>query len=167
MTQDSSQHASKRLQHRPKTASSGQGAYQGGPREAKILQKPLQNNVFLPSRFRWALEASRWLQDGPRVPQDGPKTGPRGGSRTLSSGVPPQETATRSPQAPKKEAPRRLQQSSQHVPGRPLEAQDTLAGPAPPTSSLSAPPCSGRGFPEHGRRTHILSLMFVSICRMI
>ena len=80
MAQDSSQHASRRLQDRLKTASRGQGASQGGPREAKILQKPGKKHMcfaFSPFRFRWALEASRWLQDGPRRPQERPKRGPR------------------------------------------------------------------------------------------
>ena len=76
MTQDSSQHAYKRLQDRPKTAPSGHGASQGRPREDKILQKPMQNQCFWPSRL-FAFNGLLRPQDGPKMAQESPKTGPR------------------------------------------------------------------------------------------
>ena len=76
MTQDSSQQAYKRLQDRPKTAPRGHGASQGGPREAKILQKPKDKQCFLPSRL-FASDGLLRPQDAPKMTQESPKTGPK------------------------------------------------------------------------------------------
>ena len=89
---DSSQHASKRLQHRPKTASSGQGASQGGPREANILQTHMEKQYDLPPRL-FASDGLLRPQDGSKMAQEGPKAGPRA-----------PKSAPRSPQ----EGPKRL-----------------------------------------------------------
>ena len=77
MAHDSSQHASKRLQDRLKTASRGQGASQGGPREAKILQKPKEEQCCWASPL-FASDGLLRPQDGSKMAQEGPKRGPRG-----------------------------------------------------------------------------------------
>ena len=46
------------------------------PREAKILQKPKENQCFLPSRL-FAFDGLLRPQDGPKMAQESPKTGPR------------------------------------------------------------------------------------------
>ena len=76
MTQDCSQHAYKRLQDRPKTAPSSHGASQGRPREAKILQKPKENQCFWPSRL-FAFNGLLRPQDAPTMTQESPKRGPK------------------------------------------------------------------------------------------
>ena len=108
MAQDSSQHASKRLQDRLKTASRGQGASQGGPREAKILQTPKENQCFWPSRL-FASDGLLRPQDGSKMAQEGPKRGPRGPQEGLKSGP-------RGPQDWPKSAPRGPQEAHLKAP---------------------------------------------------
>ena len=76
MTRDSSPHAYKRLQDRPKTAPSGHGASQGRPQEAKIAPQPTENQCFLPSRL-FASDGLLRPQDGPKMAQESPKRSPR------------------------------------------------------------------------------------------
>ena len=76
MTQDSSQHAYRRLQDRPKTAPRGHRASQGRSQEAKILKKPEENLCFWLSRL-FASDVLWRPQDGPKIAQESPKTGPR------------------------------------------------------------------------------------------
>ena len=97
IAQDSSQHASKRLQDRPKTALSGQGASQGGPREAKIFQPPNENQCFWPSRL-FASDGLLRPQDGSKMGQEGPKRGPRGPQDGPKSAQERPKSAPRGPQ---------------------------------------------------------------------
>ena len=94
MAQYSSQHAYKRLQDRPKTASSCQGASQGGPREAKILQNLIKENQCVwPSRL-FASDGLLRPQDGSKIAQEGPKRAPRGPQESPKRA---QEASTLSP----------------------------------------------------------------------
>ena len=83
MTQDSSHHASKRPQDRLKTASSGQGASQGGPREANIFQKPKENQCVWASPL-FASDGLLRPQDGSKMAQEGPKSAGSSISMTTS-----------------------------------------------------------------------------------
>ena len=149
MAQDSLRHASKRPQDGPKTVSSALRALQGPPKDAKIIQKPIENQCLLYFslfRFRWALEASRWPQDGPREPQEGPKRAP----------IRPQERPRALQERPKR-APRRSVRASEGTiriyaalffqpwpPRRPQEASQTpkkspKRAPRPPKRAPTGP----------------------------
>ena len=81
--QDGLQHAPKRRQDVHKTARCCNKARQGGPREAKIIEKPCVFQCFLAFEpfasdgLRRPQVSSKKAQVGPTLAQDGPKTAPR------------------------------------------------------------------------------------------
>ena len=83
MVQDGLQHAPKRRQDVHKTARCCNKARQGGPREAKIIEKPcvfqcfLAFELFASDGLRRPQVSSKKAQVGPTWAQDGPKTAPR------------------------------------------------------------------------------------------
>ena len=76
MAQDSLRHTSKRPRDCPKTDPSALRAFNGTLQDAKILQKPRENQCFRHSRL-FASDGLWHPQDGPKLPQESPKRGPR------------------------------------------------------------------------------------------
>ena len=82
---------------------------QGPPQEAKILQKPKENQCFLPSRF-FASDGLLRPQDGPKMAQDSPKRGPRGPQDGPKSAQERSKSGPRGPQDGIFEPPRGRQE---------------------------------------------------------
>ena len=134
-------------QEAPKTA----------PRRPKKLPRGPQDSP------RGPQDGPRGAQDGPRGPQDGPKRGPRGGPRTASSSLPPQEAARR-PQGGPSRGPRRPPRGPKEAPRSPKsapkmlrtcfqEAPDRFRGSREATSNSQR--AAGRGPPQNHKRVPV------------